>query len=185
MSVGETCAPGQCSPGYARNIFADQCQACGQPGQICCETYPQCAIGYTCTGGVCQYTCPIVVDVDGSGYHLTDSAGDVKFDFFNSGHPIQISWSRPGSTNAFLVLDRNGDGIIDRRDAIDSKRRLWIDANHNGVSEPKELHPLPELGVDWISLDYQLSKRVDEYGNAFPYRAQIDTDSPGAKRADR
>jgi hypothetical protein len=30
------------------------------------------------------------------------------FDFFGTGHPVRIAWTAPGSTNAFLVLPRNG-----------------------------------------------------------------------------
>jgi hypothetical protein len=56
---------------------------------------------------------PIIIDVDGSGYHLTDYAGGVKFDILNTGTPIQVSWTAQGSTNAFLALDRNGNGKID------------------------------------------------------------------------
>jgi hypothetical protein len=67
----------------------------------------------------------------------------------------------------------NGNGVIDPGDSIYPYLRIWIDANHNGVSEHSELHPLQELGVFKIDLQYALSSYVDSNGNQFRYRAKI------------
>jgi hypothetical protein len=51
--------------------------------------------------------------------------------------------------------------------------RIWIDANHDGICQPEEMHTLAEMGIFSISLDYSLSERTDQYGNVFRYKAHV------------
>jgi len=63
--------------------------------------------------------------------------------------------------------------VIDSRDSVFESLRLWQDKNHNGISELDELHTLLELNVKALELDFKESKRVDEFGNEFKYRAKV------------
>jgi hypothetical protein len=89
--------------------------------------------------------------------------------------------------NGFLALgvyDKpenggNGDGIIDEHDSVFSKLRLWIDVNHDGICQPEELHRLAELGVYSLSFNYVESRRTDQFGNQFRYKARV---NPGERR---
>jgi hypothetical protein len=64
------------------------------------------------------------------------------------------------------------DERIDARDAIFSRLLLWRDANHNGISEPDELTPAAQTGLQAISTDYKLTERVDRHGNEFRQRSR-------------
>jgi hypothetical protein len=168
----------------------------------------------------CGQVSPIVIDTTGHGYHLTSAENGVVFDIRGDGLPIQTAWTDGTAGDAFLALDRNGngiidsgkelfgdvtdqpvsaspngflalaefdkpenggneDGIIDARDKIWPSLRLWIDANHDGISQPGELYKLEDKGIHSLDLKYKPSQRKDEFGNLFRYKGTVNPEGGG------
>lgn len=104
---------------------------------------------YIPVGACCQpyNPSPILVDVDGAGFHLTNASDGVWFDFFGTGTPIHISWTVSGSTNSWLALDRNGNGLVDNaRELFGDITPQPATANPNGFLALAEYDKLANGG---------------------------------------
>jgi hypothetical protein len=132
----------------------------------------------------------VIFDLEANGtprqYAWTSAGGDEAFlalDRDNDGRITsgkelfgnftdQPVTEEPNGFVALSVFDLNGDRWIDASDDIYTKLRLWIDANHDGVSQQSELFSLESKGVTRLAYDYKLSKRSDRHGNRFKYKAK-------------
>ncbi|MCA1576616.1 MAG: hypothetical protein LC794_04535 [Acidobacteria bacterium] len=212
-----TATPPSSCPDVCSNPQAYPPATCFGPVDLCqydsgCETGLE-ANGRCC----CSANTPIILDILGNGFNLTSFEDGVDFDIRALGVISRISWTSANSDDAFLALDRNGNGMIDdgselfgnvtpqshppagtarngffalaeydkpenggdangkidERDAVYSSLHLWRDLNHNGVSEPGELSRLSDWRVEAVSLAFKESRRRDEWGNGFRYRAHV------------
>ena len=59
-------------------------------------------------------------------------------------------------------LDSNKDLIIDKKDSKFKELLVWIDSNHNGVSDAEELFSLTDLGIISISLEHENVRSLDK-----------------------
>lgn len=101
----------------------------------------------------CSGATPIVINLGHGDYRLTGLDDSVRFDIAATGTPIQIGWTAAGSNQAFLWMDRNGNGVVDgggelfgnatslndgtrARNGFEALKEL--DANHDGVLDAND-----------------------------------------------
>ena len=70
---------------------------------------------YYWDGFQCVYNpgSPIIVDTARDGYQLTSVSDGVRFDLNTDGVAELVAWTAAESDDAFLAIDRNGNGRID------------------------------------------------------------------------
>lgn len=99
------------------------------------------------------------------GFLCLDRNGNSKIDDCGELFGDQVELSNGAiSVSGFEAsadFDEDGDGVIDHNDTVWNDLRVWIDANHNGISDSGELKTLNELGVVNISLDVTKEENVD------------------------
>jgi hypothetical protein len=61
----------------------------------------------------CSDPSPILVDLSGNGFNLTNRANGVMFDLNNDGIKNHIQWTSALTDDAWLCLDRDGNSTID------------------------------------------------------------------------
>lgn len=164
--------------------------------------------------GVNEDGTPVILSLEDGNFSLSSTEDPVLFDLLATGDPGWFSWTARGSDEAFLVLDRNGDGKvndgrelfgdhspqlpsaepngfralavydevmnggngdgwIDARDPIFEHLLLWLDGDHDGVTDSGELMTLSQGGVEALSVEYRTVGRRDAHGNVYRYEARV------------
>lgn len=123
-----TCEPDSTNPtelGWeytdCNNVLKIGVIACGCPTPTPTPTPPPCTNPCDfqmegCEGYFDPFNCgpsPVIIDVSGNGFNLTDVQNGVYFDINADGNLDQLSWTSADSDDAWLTLDRNSNGMID------------------------------------------------------------------------
>jgi hypothetical protein len=107
--------------------------------------------------------------LDRNGNGIIDDATEV----FSFGTPLLNGAKARNGFIALTDFDLNHDGVIDSSDPVWSSLLLWIDRNHDGISQPDELIPLASSGITAIDLGHNWQGIHDQSGNYFGYSARV------------
>ena len=99
------------------------------------------------------------IDLDGNG--KIDNGAELFGDTFML---ADGKYAR-SAIEALTSLDKNKDGVIDAKDEVYSKLRIWRDENGNGISEAGELKSLADYNITSININDVKDENVDINGS--------------------
>lgn len=113
------------------------------------EPDPEPDTGPLTQGGMSGSASPILIDIGQDNFRFGDPGVGVFFDIYGDGNPILMQWVHPGEDDAFLVLDSNGNGVVDDGSELFGEgMRLLLEGNRlapNGFVGLQQ-YDRPELG---------------------------------------
>jgi hypothetical protein len=135
---------------------------------------------------------PVTFDINASGHAIRigwtardadvaflafDRNGNGKIDdgseLFGNATPLSQGGRAPNGFVGLAQYDVNGDGVVDASDPVWNELLLWVDANHNGVSEPSELRHITDSSITALEIQHHWTGRRDQSGNRFGYEGQL------------
>jgi hypothetical protein len=94
-------------------------------------------------------------------------------ELFGTHSPLRNGGFAANGFEALLDLDGGidaSDWKIDEHDPVYNRLRLWLDRNHNGISERRELLTLREAGITTLFTGYRETNRIDKHGNRYLFQ---------------
>lgn len=124
-----------------------------------------------------------------SGWIALDRNGNGRVDdgteLFGTATRLRTGERATNGFDALREFDANGDGKVDSDDPVYASLRVWLDLNHNGVSEPYELVPFEQLGISALFTDFTEMFRRDRNGNLYKYRGTAAVAGPNGQQLER
>lgn len=107
----------------------------------------------------------------GVGFLVVDRDND---GLITSGRELFGNKTAPRVPNGFEMLgtmDLDGNDVLDHQDSTWARLALWVDADHDGITDEGELMPISETDIEGISTVYHRTDRKDKDGNLYRYRS--------------
>jgi hypothetical protein len=210
--VDVSCAPIDCPDRYVFDDIACQCRCETEAGKVAQDGQGNCIspLVIDVTGGGYQLTsleAGVYFDLTNQGYNrLTSWTGqgvqngwlcldrnsngtiDNGTELFGDNTPKPNGTTARDGFDALAIYDQpayggNGSRVLDPGDSIWSQLRIWIDSNHDGISQTSELTTLGTWGLTSLGIAGTLDGSfTDANGNFFHLRAAAIFGSGASRR---